>query len=210
MGGRGASSSLGSGAGKPNNATEYYVSGDGMYINDFLRNGRELDAQDKRLVKELDIATNGSVKQDDLYRNVDAKAIFGDLDYQEYDNLIKYLGYGEKLFDKGAYSQNQLQNTKNLINKTIGKTNTEKGYMSTSKDEKVASDWGGFSGSDMPVVMHLKNTKGAKGVDLSGYDKNVSKSEAQKEVLLGRNQKYTVDKIGYKNGNIYVDVTLKK
>lgn len=210
MGGRGAISSIGGGAGKPNNATEYYVSGDGMYINDFLRKGLELDAQDKRLIKELDTATSGSVKQDELFRNVDAKAIFGNLSYQDYDNLMTYLDSGEKLFDKGAYSQNQLAKTKDIINKTKGKTITEKGYMSTTKDENIASNWGGFTGSEMPIVMRLKNTKGAKGVDLSSYDKNVSKSEAQKEVLLGRNQKYTINNISAKNGNIYIDATLNK
>lgn len=208
MGGRGASSSLSGGAGKPNEATEYYVSGDGMYINNALREGRELDAEEKQLVKDLDLATNGNVKQNDLYRNVDAKAIFGNLDYTEYENLVNLLGYGEKSFDKGAYSQAQLQKAKDLINKTQGKTVKEKGYMSTTKDESIASDWGGFSGSEMPVVMHLKNTKGAKGVDVSGYDKNTS--SPQKEVLLGRNQSYKVDNIGFKNGNIYVDVTLNK
>lgn len=210
MGGRGASSSIGrgSGAGKPNEATEYYVSGDGMYINNFLREGRELDAQDKQLIKDLDLATNGSVKQDDLYRSVDAKAIFGDMDWIDYDNLDNYLRNGEKGFDKGSYSQSQLNKVKNIINKTQGKTITEKGYMSTSKDESVASDWGGFSGSEMPVVMHLKNTKGAKGVDVSIYDKNTS--SPQKEVLLGRNQQYKIDNISMKNGQIYIDATLKK
>ena len=210
MGGRGASSSIakGNGAGKPNDATEYYVSGDGMYINNALREGRELDAEEKQLVKDLDLATNGSVKQDDLYRSVDAKAIFGDMNWQDYDNLVSLLGYGEQSFDKGSYSQNQLSKAKNILNKTKGKEITEKGYMSTSKDESIASDWGGFSGSEMPVVMHLKNTKGAKGVDVSVYDKNTS--SPQKEVLLGRNQKYKIDNISYKNGNIYVDATLKK
>ena len=171
MGGRGAISSigLGSGAGKPNDATEYYVSGDGMYINNALRDGRELDAEEKQLIKDLDLATSGSVKQDDLYRSVDAKAIFGNMDWQDYDNLVQYLGYGANSFDKGAYSQNQLAKAKNLINKAQGKTVTEKGYMSTTKDESIASDWGGFSGSEMPVVMHLKNTKGAKhSVGISG------------------------------------------
>lgn len=210
MGGRGAKSSigLGSGAGKPNDATEYYVSGDGMYINNALRDGRELDAEEKQLIKDLDLATSGSVKQDDLYRSVDAKAIFGNMGWQDYDNLVQYLGYGANIFDKGSYSQAQLQKAKNLINRTQGKTVTEKGYMSTTKDESIASDWGGFSGSEMPVVMHLKNTKGAKGVDVSIYDKNTS--SPQKEVLLGRNQSFKVDNIGFKNGNIYVDVILNK
>lgn len=210
MGGRGASSSIGrgSGAGKPNDATEYYVSGDGMYINNALRDGRELYPEDKQLIKDLDLATNGSVKQDDLYRSVDAKAIFGDLNWQDYDNLDNYLRNGEKGFDKGAYSQAQLQKAKNILNKTQGKEITEKGYMSTTKDESIANDWGGFSGSEMPVVMHLKNTKGAKGVDVSIYDKNTT--SPQKEVLLGRNQKFKVDNISFKNGNIYVDATLEK
>ena len=51
MGGRGASSSLGSGgAGKPNEATQEYVNGFGGYsINAVLRNGRPLTDEEKKL-----------------------------------------------------------------------------------------------------------------------------------------------------------------
>lgn len=65
MGGRGKDSARGAGAGKPNDATEYYVSGDGMWINQYLR-GRgdfgELTESEKQYLSDLDKATNGKIK----------------------------------------------------------------------------------------------------------------------------------------------------
>ena len=205
MGGRGASSSIKSGgAGKPNEATEYYVSGDGMWINQYLRGKGdfgELSDNEKQYLKDLDKATSGKIKEDKLYRNVDASAIFGDMSDMEYDDLVSRLVYG----DNSKFIKN---NTDKFLNEK-GKTVTEKGFMSTTKDPKIAEDWGGFTGSSKPVVMEIKTGKNTKGVDVSRYDKNVSKDQAQKEVLLGRNQSYKVDNITAKNGKIYVQVTMK-
>ena len=206
LGGRGSSSSSSSGGGgKPNDATEYYVSGEGMWINNYLR-GRgdfgELSANEKQYLKELDQATNGNITNSKLFRNVNADAVFGNMTQIEYEDLKNKLVYGAN--DKYANAT-----AEKFLNNTIGKTVTEKGFMSTTKDENIAKDWGGFTGSDRPIVMEIKTNKNTKGVDLSSYDKNVSKSEAQKEVLLGRNQSYKVDNIKAKNGNIYVEVSMK-
>ena len=183
--GRGTSKAGGGnagGQGKPNDATEWYVSGEGMWINQYLR-GRgefgELSDTEKQMLKDLDTATNGKITDDTLYRSVDAEAIFGRMSDSDYQDLSQMLMYGEKSFGKG----------------------------STSSD--VAENWGDFTGSEKPVVMKITTSKNTRGVNLSGYDKNVSKSEAQHERLLARNQSYNVKKIYAKDGTIYVDVKMR-
>lgn len=209
MGGRGASSSGAKGMGKPNDATEYYVSGDGMWINQYLRgNGDfgELTESEREYLKDLDKATNGKVTADTLYRSVDATAIFGDMSGTDYENLRTALVYGTDSFGKGKYADGIRQKVDGLINKTIGKTQTEKGYMSTTTRKSIAEEFGGFTGSDKPIVMNIKPSKNTKGVNLSRYDKNAS--TPQKEVLLARGQSYKITNIYGKNGNINVDIEL--
>lgn len=201
-------SKLSGGAGVPNDATEYYVSGDGMYINNMLRRGNALDDFEKKLVSDLDKATNGKIKDDTLYRSVDASAIFGNMSDTDYDNLRVSVIYGENAIGNGAYADKLKANVRNKIQNATGKTITEKGYMSTTTSQSVAEEWGGFSGSDKPVVMKIKTGANTKGVDLSRYDKKVSKEEAQHERLLARNQKYKVKKIYGHNNQVYVDVEM--
>ena len=201
---RGSSGGVVGGEGVPNEATEYYVSGEGMWINNYLR-GRgdfgELSESEREYLKDLDRATNGTLADGTLYRIVDASAVFGDMTATEYENLVSRLVYGDN-------SRLVQASTDKFLNQS-GKTVTEKGFMSTTKDAAVAEEWGGFSGSDKPVVLEIK-TKGTKGVDLSRYDKNVSADQAQREVLLGRGQSYKIDNITARNGNVYVQVTMQK
>lgn len=208
MGSRGASS----GIGKPNSATEYYVSGEGMWINNYLR-GRgdfgELSDAEKQFLKQLDKATNGNVTADTLYRNVDAAAIFGNMSATDADNLRQALLYGTDSFGKGKYADSIRDRVNNIIGRVEGKTQTEKGFMSTTTDKSVAENWGDFTGSENPVVMRIKTGKNTKGVNLSGYDKKVSPSEAQKETLLARGQSYKINKIYGKDGNIWIDVEMR-
>jgi hypothetical protein len=210
MGGRGASSSAVKGAGKPNDATEYYVSGEGMWINQYLRGNGEfgdLSEGEKQYLKDLDKATNGKISADTLYRSVDATAIFGDMSETDYENLRTALIYGKDSFGKGQYADGIRQKIDGIVNKTIGKTQTEKGFMSTTTSKSIAEEFGGFTGSDKPIVMNIKTNKKTRGVDLSGYDKNTS--DPQKETLLARNQTYKITNIYGKNGNINVDIELK-
>lgn len=211
MGGRGATSSLGGGRGKPNEATEYYVSGEGMWINQYLRGKGdfgELSEGEKEYLKDLDKATDGKVGERTLWRNVDASAIFGNMNDGDYENIGTVLTYGENAFGKGAYAESIVNRVNNIIQKTTGKTITEKGFMSTTSDENIAKEWGDFTGSEKPIVMKIKTNSKTKGVNLSGYDKNVSADQAQKETLLGRNQSFNVNKIYSKDGQIYVDVEM--
>lgn len=209
--GRG-SSGLGNSEGKPNSATEEYVSGDGMWINQYLR-GRgdfgELSDGEKQFVRDLDKATNGKISDDTLYRSVDAEAVFGKMSDTEYDNLRQAVIYGEDSFGKGKYADNVRKSVNNRINNTVDKTITEKGYMSTTTSERVAQDWGGFTGSDKPIIMKIKPSRNTRGVNLSQYDRNVPASSAQHERLLARNQSYTVQRVYSRNGEIYVDVKMR-
>lgn len=197
--------------GKPNDATEWYVSGEGMWINQYLR-GRgdfgELTDNEKQLLKELDIATDGKLPDKTLYRSVDASAIFGDLNDNDMDNVKQAILYGQESFGRGAYAEGIRRRTTQIINNTVGSTQTEKGFMSTTSDLSIAEDFQGFTGSNNPVVMRIKTGGKARGVNLSGYDKNAP-DMPQKERLLARNTKYRVDNI-YANGNrnIIIDVTL--
>lgn len=199
-------------SGKPNDATEYYVSGEGMWINDYLR-GRgdygELSDSEKQMLKDLDTATNGKITDDTLYRSVDASAIFGSMSDGDYENLSQMLIYGENSFGKGAYADGIRNQVNQRIQKTEGKTITEKGFMSTTTSADVAEEWGDFTGSEKPVVMKITTSKSTRGVNLSGYDKNVDASQAQHERLLARNQSYDVKRIYSKNGYIYVDAKMK-
>lgn len=204
MGGRGASYNK-TLTNSQMDAIDYYVGGDGMFINQFLRNGEKLTEVDKRFIKDLDSVVDTPVKDTTLYRSVDAQAIFGSMSDLEYDNLRGAIVYGNK--DK--FSQSAL----NKVKASVGKTITEKGYMSTTRSADIAEDWGSFSGSDKPIVMKITTTKGVKGRDISNATKRAreaERSDPQKETLLARGQKYTVDKVYSKNYKIYVDVTLRK
>lgn len=184
--------------GVPNSATEYYVSGDGMWINQYLRgNGDfgELTENEEQFLHDLDVATNGKVEIDTLYRSVDAKAIFGNISDSDYSNLVDYVIYGDKAYSKGAYSQGLKEKAENLVSRTEGKEITEKGFMSTTKSEEIATNFGDFTGAEHPMVMKIDTGGYVKGVDVSLYDQNVSEGMEQQEVLLAREQDYIVERI---------------
>lgn len=184
-------------------ALEYYVSGDGMYINNHLRsrNGvtpEDMNEQDKEFVRNLDSATSKEVKDSVLYRSVDASAIFPNISQNDYDELKDFFAYPSTVT---SYSRAKAE----VIMGSKLQRFVDKGFVSTTKDEMVAADWDDFTGSDKPVVLRIKVDKGTKGVDLGFLD---VEGEEQKEVLLARNQTFKVGKVSYKEGNIYVDVSV--
>jgi small subunit ribosomal protein S17 len=179
-------------------AIEDYVSGDGMWVNSWLRKKQfDLNKDEKNYIDKLDKATSNPLNEETtLFRSVDAKAIFGDLESSEFESLKSVLIYDSKQsFDVKIAN-------KILEKINIGDTKTEKGFMSSTRSEKIASEWGGFSGSEMPIIMKMQTSKDTRGIDLSNH-----KME-QEEVLLKRNQQYEIGKIYSKNGNIFVDVKL--
>lgn len=181
-------------------AIEWYVSGEGQYINQYHR-GRvgsdfgELSDDEKKFSALLDEATRRDVpgNVNSLYRSVDAKAIFGDIDEGDWYDIEGAIMYNDE------YSKKKVQG---LIDRTKGKTITEKGFMSTTKSLDVAEEWGDFTGSSMPVTLEFDDIpKGLKGADLKHFDID---GDEQFEVLLARNTKYKITDIYAKNGQVHV------
>lgn len=188
-------------------AAEYYVSGEGMWINQYFRKNGEgfgdLSDFEKGFVKDLDALTTGSrPRENTLYRSVDASAIFGEGPAADVWALEAVLN-GQKVSPDIQATANQ------LLKSAIGREITDKGYMSTTKDYSIASGFGSFTGSGAPVVLELTGAQKVKGADVSRLDKNVSAGYAQKEVLLSRGQRYTPKRIYMKNGSLVVQAELK-
>ena len=183
------------------NATEWYVSGDGQWINQYLRGNSDIipTKQELELIDAIKQGTNSEiVKEDVLYRSVDAKAIFGNMTDMEYEQLKSALVYNAD--DKFSLA------TKEKFLKDINKKEIiEKGFMSTTKSQEVALEWGGFTGSDKPVVLELKVPRGIRGRDLERFD---IYGDKQFEVLLSPNQKYVINEVTTKQGAIYVKASI--
>ena len=195
-------------------AIEYYASGDGMYINNMLR-GRagvdesDLTEDDKQLIKDLDAALDKKVGKQTLYRSVDASAIFGnDVDMYDLLDEIKYQQFSNT---SGDFSQKKAKEINAVIDKTIGKTILDKGYVSTTRSLEIAEEWEDFTGSENPIVMIINTAENTKGANISNLTKYLTEIEAdnpQEETLLARNQKYKILKKKKKKGIVYVDVQM--
>ena len=177
-------------------AVESYVSGDTMYINQVLRErAGEMTAEDRELVRDLDSALNVPIgKRQTLYRSVDAEAVFGRMSGLDFENLRGAVVYGDD-------SRIARQTAERLIGRAQGATITERGYMSTTKDAEIAAEWGGFTGSEKPIVLRLDVPASAHGRDLEMFE--VEGAE-QGEVLLARGQRYHVSRIVGENGKIVI------
>lgn len=195
---------------RSNEALEYYASGEGMYINQYLR-GRvgsdfSVNDSDRQLIKDLQRATQNTISvPDKLYRSVDAGAIFGKMSEDDYSNLSTVLNYGQNAFGKGRYAESLVAKANNYIRNVTGVTITEKGFLSTTKDYNVARNWGGFSGSSHPVVLEINTGGTMKGADLKRFD---VKGDEQREVLGHTGQRIKVREVTTRDKNIYVKVDL--
>lgn len=178
-------------------ALEWYVSGDGMWINQYLRgNGDfgELTDSEQTLLDLLTSATSKPLEATDkLYRSVDASVIFSDLSEEELSQMMTHLYYGDSAYSKGAYSQGIKKRMETALNRAQGREITEQGFMSTTVDRKVAEEFGDFTGAENPVVIEF-DTKGKKlkGADLDFLD---IEDAPQRERLLARNTRYKVNDI---------------
>ena len=184
-------------------AIDYYVSGDGMYINQFLRRGESLDDHDKRFIADLDKVLDEPIGEQTLYRSVDAKVLFGDMSQFEFSQLQDAIIYGDhNKFNKKLVDR---------VNSSVGRIYTENGYMSTTRNQEIADDWGGDTGSDNPIVLKIKTNKNTTGRNVSDISPKIKEAEEnvpQEETLLSRNQKYRLTRVYAENGNIYADVEL--
>ena len=194
-------------------ALDWYASGEGMWINQYLRGNLDdvdgftgLSDIEKELLASLDSATNRTLEYDKLYRSVDAKVIFEGLDETEIQQMVDHLLYGN--YDKGAYSQNIKKRMEKALAEAKGKTITEKGFMSTTVDKQIAEEFGYMTGAEHPVVIEL-DTKGKKikGADLTEFD---IAEDPQKERLLARNTRYKINDISVATdakGSKYIKVS---
>lgn len=193
---------------KRNEALDAYISGDGMWLNNYLR-GRgdfgEISREEQRMLDELTAVTKLSkVGERTLWRSVDARAIFGDMTDGEFEDLAGRILYGDD-------SKFVMEKTQRFMD-VVGKEITEKGFMSTTKSKEVATEWGDYSGSRTPVLMKIRTTANTRGVDVEKYtlahNAEVEQSQAQKEILLRRGQRYKVVGIKELDGQICVEVEL--
>lgn len=190
---------------KIDEAFKYYVSGDGMFVNNYLAGryeemGAVWTEADQEYLELLDKGTQENVKQKKLWRSVDASAVFGDLSASEYDDIRNYLIYGESSVPKSKASV-----IRRRLEAVTGKTIPEPRFMSTTTDKELAMEWGDFSGSDKPIVLEFDVPDGIKGADLKRFD---MPDDPQNEVLLHRGQNYRVKAIGVEDGQIVVKAEL--
>lgn len=177
------------------NAVEYYVSGEGMYVNNYLA-GKTVDGirpeeywnakEDNKLLKALDDATTQQeVSNKTLYRSVDASAIFQNASANDLDDIKDELFYGQ------AYNKQRAQT---LIETAKGSVIKEPRFLSTTKDKEIALSFGDFTGAEHPLVIEFEVPQGIRGYDVS--KKFEVKNDPQKEVLLQRNLRYEILDIG--------------
>lgn len=193
---------------KRNEALDAYISGDAMWLNNYLR-GRgdfgELSREEQQMLDELTAVTKlDKVGERTLWRSVDARAIFGNMTDGEFEDLAGRILYGDD-------SKFVMEKTQRFMD-VVGKEITEKGFMSTTKSKEVAAAWGDYSGSRTPVFMKIRTTANTRGVDVEKYtlahNAEVEQSQAQKEILLKRGQRYKVVGIKELDGRICVEVEL--
>lgn len=178
-------------------AVESYVSGNTMYVNQLLRRNEELTNADKELIKDLDSATSKEiVKETKLYRSVDSSVIFGNLNENDYENLEQYVKYGADAFDKGSYSQSLLRRSQTILNNTIDKTIVDKGFLSTTTDKKIATEFQYFTGAEHPLVMELEIPKdNVHGFPVYKYFEQ--EDDPQKEILLERSLSMKITNVSF-------------
>ena len=178
-------------------AIEWYVSGEGMWINQYLRGRMDADLMDgeKELLNALEKATNNPLPKGfnngKLWRSVDASAIFSGMGELELSQLSDHILYGDSVYSKGAYSQGIKSRMEKAIDDVEGKTITELGFMSTTKSKGVAEEWGYFTDATVPMVIEFDTTKASiKGKEID--QKFEIDDEPQQEVLLHPKTKYKV------------------
>lgn len=146
-------------------AVEEYVSGEGVWINQYLRGlyKTNISPDDIEYLNDLISATEKqTVTQTKLYRAVDASTIFGKMSAIEFEDFREAVLFPE-IASKPALS------TYKKFEKKLNIPVQEKGFMSTTTEKDVAIDWNGFTGSDKDIVLELDVGEGIKGVDVSKY-----------------------------------------
>nr|DAJ36625.1 MAG TPA: Papain fold toxin 1, glutamine deamidase [Caudoviricetes sp.] len=192
----------------PNESLDAYISGEAMWLNNYLRGRGDfgvLSKGEQSLLDELTTITQKEkVGERVLWRSVDARAIFGDMSDSEYEDLLGRLVYGD---DRRAI----IEMTQRFLD-VSGTKQEEKGFMSTTKDKNIAMQWGAYTGSRTPVLLKIKTTAETRGIDVERYtlihNPEAEREQPQKEVLLRRGLQYKVVAIKELEGHICVEVEL--
>ena len=192
----------------PNESLDAYISGEAMWLNNYLRGRGDFGVLSKGEQSVLDelttITQKEKVGERILWRSVDARAIFGDMSDSDYEDLLGRLVYGD---DRRAI----IEKTQRFLD-ISGTKQQEKGFMSTTKDKDIAMQWGGYTGSRTPVLMKIRTTAETKGIDIERYtlihNPQAEREQPQKEVLLRRGLQYKVVAIKELDGHICVEVEL--
>lgn len=192
----------------PNESLDAYISGEAMWLNNYLRGRGDFGAlskEEQSLLDELTTITQKEkVGERVLWRSVDARAVFGDMSDSEYEDLLGRLVYGD---DRRAI----IEMTQKFLD-VSGTKQEEKGFMSTTKDKNIAMQWGAYTGSRTPVLMKIRTTAETRGIDVERYtlihNPQAEREQPQKEVLLRRGLQYKVVAIKELEGHICVEVEL--
>lgn len=191
-----------------NESLDAYISGDAMWMNNYLRGRGDfgvLSNDEQSLLDELTAITQKErVGERVLWRSVDARAVFGNMSDSEYEDLLGRLVYGD---DRKAI----IEKTQRFLD-VSGTKLQEKGFMSTTKDKDIAMEWGGYTGSRTPVLMKIRTTAETRGIDIERYtlihNPQAEREQPQKEVLLRRDLQYKIVSIKELDGHICVEVEL--
>lgn len=183
-------------------ALEWYASGEGMWVNKYLRDPDSFGSiteDERKMIEMIQQGTmSQTVKQKTLYRSVDAEAVFGKMSQTDYDNIRDALIYNDN-------GKSAIAAKKKYVDGIEGKVITEKGFLSTTKDQDFALDFGDFTGSDKPIVLELNVPDGIHGFDMKPFE---IEGDEQFEVLLSKGHKYKITEVGVRSGeygkSIYV------
>lgn len=204
-------------------AIEYYVSGDGMWINNYLRergyydnpeNRNTLSESDKKIIEDMTRATErdlidtggtGPANERPLWRSVDA-SMFG-LSSTEIDALKQEFVFGGLNKSNQRYYGPILKGAMAKLGK-FRDLQIDKGFMSTTESFEVARDWGAFSGAETPIVLKIRTAGNQRGYILKKNLPALNEMMEQDEVILSRNTKWRFSSCSNVDGtlcfNIYV------
>lgn len=142
------------------------------------------------------------------YQSTNFDAINNELRYDKPDkfkDVIKNLDKASKDIDNGKvfrgltsdytkelvnkYKINDVNDVAELKSKLIGKVLNDKGFMSTTRDLRIAADFARDKGTGKTTVIQIEGNK--TGIDVEKYISN-NKAKKEKEFLIKRNTKIKI------------------
>ena len=147
-------------------------------INAYLR--EDGDPEEKGVIRRLDSAIDKQKEADyDVYRGSTTRFV-------------------ERVCEKNGLSIEDLKKDPNALSGTVIE---DKGFLSTSKSDKIA---GTFS-SEEGAVLHI-TARNAKALDVDRVT-NETSNDTEKEVIFPRNTKITIDSVTYDKGSYTIEAS---